>query len=375
MIKEYTSLGLMSGTSGDGVDASIITTNGIDKFEVLKNQYFEYDKDLYLKIHELKAQIQNLEDLHKFKKECDDLEKKITLFHAKVINDLSKKKTFQIVGFHGQTILHNSANKITKQLGDEKLLYQLIKKNLVFNFRHKDILNGGEGAPLTPIFHQVLANQLKIDLPSLILNIGGITNFTLIKNFSDPLSLISKDIGPGNCLIDTWIRNNTKLKFDHDGDLASKGITNKFVLEQAQEMFSYLNEKKNFSLDTNDFDMSFVRGLSLEDGASTLTDLTAKILITTLSNILSSSSYDKCNIFICGGGRKNKYLISKIKKDISKKVSINLIDDLGVNGDFIESQAFAFLAVRTILNLPISFPNTTGCKKPTIGGELIRDLD
>ena len=92
MIKEYTSLGLMSGTSGDGVDASIITTNGIDKFEVLKNQYFEYDKDLYLKIHELKAQIQNLEDLHKFKKECDDLEKKITLFHAKVINDLSKKK-------------------------------------------------------------------------------------------------------------------------------------------------------------------------------------------------------------------------------------------------------------------------------------------
>ena len=236
-------------------------------------------------------------------------------------------------------------------------------------------MNGGEGAPLTPIFHQVLANQLKIDLPSLILNIGGITNFTLIKNFSDPLSLISKDIGPGNCLIDTWIRNNTKLKFDHDGDLASKGITNKFVLEQAQEMFSYLNEKKNFSLDTNDFDMSFVRGLSLEDGASTLTDLTAKILITTLSNILSSSSYDKCNIFICGGGRKNKYLISKIKKDISKKVSINLIDDLGVNGDFIESQAFAFLAVRTILNLPISFPNTTGCKKPTIGGELIRDLD
>jgi len=372
MSKEYTSLGLMSGTSGDGIDASIITTDGITKYEVVLDKYYEYDNRIFQKIHQLKEKIQNYEDLIKLKKECNELEKNITLFHAKIINDIIKKKQFEIVGFHGQTIFHNSEKKISKQLGDGNLLFQLIKKKIVFNFRQNDIKCGGEGAPLSPIFHQLIAKKLNLDVPAIILNIGGISNITLINSKNNIHELKSKDIGPGNCLIDKWIRNKSEFKFDKDGTIAKKGNINELIIEQAQEFFSNSNINKNFSLDTNDYDISFVRGLSVEDGAATLTNLTAKIIGVALSNISFLTKKKKYDVLLSGGGRKNSYLISKIKENITKELSLSPIDIYGIDGDFIESQAFAFLAVRSFLNLPISFPGTTGCNGPTTGGELIK---
>ncbi len=370
MKKEYTSLGLMSGTSGDGVDASLIVSDGHTKYKVIKEKYFEYDQEIYRGIHEIKEKIQNLKDLQKLIKEIKEIERKITLFHAKVIKDIGVEK-IDLIGFHGQTIFHSPKDKTSKQLGDGKLLSQLTKQKVVCNFRNNDIKNGGEGAPLTPIFHSLIAKQYKLDLPVCILNIGGISNITFIKEPINKLSLISKDIGPGNCLIDKWLRKNSKKKFDEGGQLASRGNINEIILEQAQDLFSNRKNHKNLSFDTEDFDISFARGLSLEDGTATLTKFTSKIISSCLLKVCSVKNLSPIQVIVCGGGRKNLTMIEQIKRDTLKKLIIKNIDDYKINGDFIESQAFAFLAIRSYLRLPISFPKTTGCKKPSVGGEII----
>jgi len=371
MHKKYNSLGLMSGTSGDGVDASIINSNGTDHFSVIKDKYYEYDSNIYKDIHILKEKISSIFDLKKISKELLNLERKITLFHAKIVKDLDFDNSNLLVGFHGQTIYHNSKEKVSKQLGDGKLLNQLTKKKIIFNFRANDILNGGEGAPLTPIFHELLVLQKKIELPVCVLNIGGISNVTIIKTSGSSSSIFSKDIGPGNCLIDSWVRKNSDKKFDYNGEFALRGNKNEIILEQAQELYANRKEKDKLSFDTSDFDISFARGLSLEDGAATLTEFTANIIASSLQ-LLSENYKDGLNNFlICGGGRRNKVLLNMIIKLLPKEININLIDNYGINGDFIESQAFAYLAVRSYKKLPISFPNTTNCKKPCLGGELI----
>ena len=210
-------------------------------------------------------------------------------------------------------------------------------------------------------------------LPVCFLNIGGISNITIVKEPIGSLEVFSRDIGPGNCLIDTWIRKNSNKKFDNDGKMASIGKRNDIIFEQAQELYSNRKSKNKLSFDTNDFDVSFARGLSIEDGAATLTDFTASIISEEISSSFLKFNNEVKDLLICGGGRKNKILLDKIKKKLSLKVTIKLIDDYKINGDFIESQAFAYLAIRSILNLPISFPNTTGCTHPSSGGEVIKN--
>ena len=234
-----------------------------------------------------------------------------------------------------------------------------------------DIKKGGEGAPLSPIFHKLIASKLKFKIPSCILNIGGISNITVIENI-DPSKFFSKDIGPGNCLIDNWIRNNSSKRFDQNGTLANKGIINEIILEQAQELFSNRPNSK-YSLDTNDFDVSFARGLSLEDGAATLTKFTAKIISSAINEFLNEKN-KFLEIIVCGGGRKNLTLIENIKMNLKKDFSLKNIDDYGINGDFVESQAFAYLAIRSILRLPISFPSTTRCNEPLTGGIIVENF-
>ena len=372
MSQDYTSLGLMSGTSGDGVDASIIKSDGKSKYVGILNDYFKYDKEIYEKIHNLKEKIHNLTDLQKYSKELQSLEKEITMFHAKVVTNILTDKKVDIVGFHGQTIYHNSQEKISRQLGNGALLSQLVKKDVVYNFRSNDLKNGGEGAPLSPIFHQLIATQNNLDLPICILNIGGISNITIVGGPSGTLNFTSRDIGPGNCLIDSWVRKNSDQNFDKDGILASKGTRNEIIFEQAQELFSNRPNQNTLSFDVNDFDVSFARGLSLEDGAITLTDFTARVIGSALFSLLSNVKNKLWKVLICGGGRKNKVLIEKIKKNTLQNIIIQPIDDYGIDGDFVESQAFAFLAIRSILKLPISFPDTTGCNKPTLGGNIIK---
>ena len=222
---------------------------------------------------------------------------------------------------------------------------------------------------MTPIFHQLIVSQKKIKLPVCILNIGGISNITLIKKPIKSFDLFSKDIGPGNCLIDSWIRKNSNKNFDFKGEIAASGKKNDIIFEQAQELYNNRNNKDKLSFDTNDFDISFVRGLTLEDGASTLTDFTASIISETLSLVLDKEK--PIDVLVCGGGRKNKVLLSSIIKKLPISINLKSIDEYKINGDFIESQAFAFLAIRCLKKLPISFPTTTNCEKPITGGEIV----
>tara|TARA_B100001121_G_scaffold308671_1_gene333350 strand:+ start:734 stop:1855 length:1122 start_codon:yes stop_codon:yes gene_type:complete len=371
MQKSYTSLGLMSGTSGDGVDASLIQSNGMSYYESIQDKYYEYDESIYKKIHLLKEKINSKNDIKKNSADLSELEREITIFHAKIIKDINVKNLNYLIGFHGQTIFHNPEEYISYQLGDAQLLSQLTRKKIVHDFRTNDILNGGEGAPLTPIFHQLIVDQKKIEPPICILNIGGISNITIINTKSGGENFFSKDIGPGNCLIDKWVRKNSNKKFDFNGNLAESGKTNEIIIEQAQELYINRKNKNKRSFDVNDFDVSFARGLSLEDGVKTLTDFTANVISGELIQNIKKVNNSIKNIFVCGGGRKNKILIDKIQKNLSSSLKIKNIDDLKINGDFIESQAFAYLAIRSLLRLPISFPNTTGCKTPSTGGKII----
>ena len=368
MSKSYCSLGLMSGTSADGVDASIIQSDGDTKYEVILDKYFKYSQIIYENIHNLKNEINDLRDLKILSKKIQSLEKEITLFHANVVNEVieKSKRNIDFVGFHGQTIFHNDKEKISRQLGDGKLLSKLTKKTVIYDFRKNDLKNGGHGAPLTPIFHKLLKRKFKFKDITFV-NIGGIVNTTTILN-DDNMS--GTDIGPGMCLIDRWVRQKLKKNYDENGLIAKSGRVNKTALKQLLKNFyekeNILSTAATQSFDTKYFDFSFVKELSLEDGAATLTEFTAQIII---SAIKSTERY-KEEIILCGGGRKNNFLVEKLREKIKR---LKLIDEYKVDGDFVESQAFAYLAIRTYLKLPISFPETTGVSKPCIGGVIIKN--
>ena len=375
MSKSFYSLGLMSGTSMDGIDVSIIKSDGEVKFNGVLNKYFEYSDDFHKNLLSNRDKINNSEDLRIYTKELEVLEKEITLFHAKVINEVIKEIDFNIdiIGFHGQTIFHNADEKISKQLGDGSLLSQLVKKKVVYDFRQNDLRNGGQGAPLAPIFHKLISQKIKIDLPICMLNLGGIANITAIESDINS-TLVSRDIGPGNCLIDEWMRKKTGKKFDKDGLTAKIGKINIAILNQALDNHESLKYKNILSYDPKDFDINFLRGLSLEDGASTVTEFTAAVLEDRIVDFISKLSDKSRKVLVCGGGRKNSTLMETIKKKLAKKHTIENIDSYGIDGDFIESQAFAYLAIRSFLKLPISFPNTTGCKEPSTGGILVENI-
>mgnify|MGYP002824028140 CR=1 FL=1 len=412
MNKSYYSLGLMSGTSMDGVDASIIHSDGITKYQEIFNKYFEYNKELYRELTSIRDKITNSKDLKTLQNKLKSIEKEITLFHVKVVKEIIKESSVEIdlIGFHGQTIFHNAEEKISTQLGDGKLLSKLTKKIVVYDFRQNDLKNWGNGAPLTPIFHQVMVSkindQFKIGYPIQVINIGGISNITSTSDPKDPIrfhKVYANDIGPGNCLIDEWIRKKTKKRYDKDGLIARSGKTNKSILKKALENFNkenlnkYLETPKNNlryqrSFDTKDFDISFVKDLSLEDGASTLTDFTAAIISQgiKIASGMRHPNLDKW--LVCGGGRKNKYLMDSIIKKgpeyfkiddphFNKKlydlktISLEPIEKYEIDGDFVESQAFAYLAIRSYLKLPISFPSTTCCKEEygCTGGVIVKN--
>ena len=378
--KLYTAIGLMSGTSMDGVDISLIRSNGIDEFNNILDEYYKYDEELQRQLIYLRNLILNDEDLIKYSNKLIKLEREITLFHSKIVNKIALKYNdeIDIVGFHGQTIFHNPQKKKSKQLGDGKLLSQLVKKKVVYDFRQADLTNKGQGAPLTPIFHNLLSKHINekypIEFPICFINIGGISNITKIikKNNKIEDNLEAYDLGPGNCLIDDWIRKNSKNKFDDNGLIAKSGKINQLILNQAIENFKI--ESFKYSLDIKDFDISFARGLSLEDGCATITNFTAYLIAKGIEHSISSKE-KVIKYLLCGGGRKNSFLIQSIKDYLPNKhnISLDLIDKYGLNGDYVESQAFGYLAIRSFLNLPISFPKTTGCETPTVGGKLVEN--
>ena len=378
--KIFTSIGLMSGTSMDGVDLSVIKSDGNDQFSSIYNTYKEFDDGLYKQLISLRDKISNFKDLKTHSIEINDVEKKFTLFNSYLINEVigDINEDIDLIGFHGQTVFHDPKIQISKQLGDGRLLSSLFKKIVINNFRQNDLNHGGQGAPLTPIFHslisKIIQKNFKLKLPINIINIGGITNITQIKeDLNNSINFFAYDVGPGNCLIDDWVRNNKDLKFDKDGNYANIGKVDDLILNQAIDNFEFKSYET--SLDVKDFDTSFVKGLSFEDGCATLTKFTAYLIADGLRKINKQNNINPHHYIICGGGRKNKSLMQSIENYlVNKNIIIKDIDDYNFDGNFIESQAFAYLAIRSYLKLPISFPSTTRSKKAISGGDILQNF-
>ena len=363
-----TSIGLMSGTSCDGVDASIIKSDGENEVHFIGNFFLPYEETVKLKIINLKEKINLILDIEKNMTDLNNLQKEITFIHAKIVDLIIKKfaldkSEIDLIGFHGHTIFHSFKDKKTKQIGDGRLLSKITGLNVVYNFRENDIKNGGQGAPLVPIFHKLLQIKLRLKLPLAFLNIGGISNLT---HLNKDKKMSSFDTGPGNFLIDRilQIKSSGRIQFDKGGMNAFEGNVDRNILDSylSDPYYDFLPPK---SLDVNDFSLSQLRSLSLEDSVATLSELTSLTIV----NALNFFKTKPLEIILCGGGRKNKYIFERIKK--LSNIKISNIDDYKINGDFIESQAFAYLAIRSFLKKPITFPETTGATRPISGGDFI----
>jgi anhydro-N-acetylmuramic acid kinase len=350
----------MSGTSMDGIDLSIINSDGENNTSIIDNFFFEYSSDFKLELINIRKEILQKNDLISKKLTINDLSRKITLLHVVAINKILKKNPLtklDLIGYHGHTLIHKPEQGFTFQLGNPELMAQLLKTRVIFNFRDNDIKNKGQGAPLVTLYHGQILKYLNLINNGVIINIGGVANGSYFEN-----SIIhSNDIGPGNCLLDQWIRINSKdLEFDKEGKISEKGEVNSLMQEDFLNHYSYHNKKK--SLDITDFNIAQFRGLKLEDGAATLVSVTANLIADFIKNIKEK----KNKIILAGGGRKNKTLI----KFLSKILNINVepIDQYQIAGDFIESQAFAYLAIRSFEKKFLSLPTTTGVIEPVTGG-------
>jgi len=232
----------MSGTSMDGIDASIIKSDGEQSVEIVDDMYLKYDDKLRSKLKKTIEACISKEEFKKLYNNIKELEKEITLRHAevsKLIIEKNKNVKLDIIGFHGQTVLHKPQKGYSIQIGDSQLLSELTKTTVVSNFRENDILNGGQGAPLAPLYHQLILKKIKSKLPSSIINIGGISNITYVKNQKE---IISFDTGPGNYLINEWVQSNSKKEFDEGGLISKSGRVNQKVLN---ELLSNPYYKKN----------------------------------------------------------------------------------------------------------------------------------
>lgn len=348
-------LGLMSGTSLDGIDVALIKTDGEKVLEFGPAKTFLYPKSLKKHLQ----QIIHAPDSDKEK----TIEMYVTFAHAKAIKKFLKLFNIQhvdLIGFHGQTIWHKPEEHSTRQLGDGQLLANLTGIKVINNFRENDMKHGGQGAPLIPLFHQTLLKEQQ--KPVAILNIGGVTNITYIDTKEN---LIAFDVGPGNALIDDWMFIRKKVFYDKDGMTAAQGkIHEKEASAFLKNMFFEKSPPK--SLDRNSFHNALqdVATFSTEDGAATLTSFTAKAIRKARKFLpMSPKAW-----IICGGGRHNKTMVKMIKQELDEPIFT--AEESGFMGDFIEAQGFAHFAVRSLKNLPLSLPSTTGVSTPVSGGTL-----
>ena len=322
------------------------------------NLYLQYDSELKNRLKNFSSKINSYEDIKANLEEYKKLEREITIKHSEAVSKISNKfnTKSKIIGFHGQTIIHKPQANYSIQMGNAELLCQNSSTDVVYNFRENDIKNGGDGAPLAPIYHHNIKKKFNLKKPVLFLNIGGIANYTFSKdNF-----FCAKDVGPGNCLMDKYIKKTKNLDFDRNGYIASKGKVDNSLLNNIFE-HEFYNSKDKHSLDIKDFDINFVKGLSVEDAMANLNFFTAKFI----SNKIKVEIKNDFIVLLCGGGRKNETLVHNLKKFIHKP--FYNIDQFNIDGDFVESQAFAYLSIRSLYKKDISFPDTTNITKPLSG--------
>ncbi len=373
MSKIYTAIGLMSGTSMDGIDLAIITTDGEDlvereRLDVFHQEFTTSDREVLKKA--LTAATELTDKNQRFgwlataeqiitQKHIDFVRSTLSAFAGNPQWGLDSSN-IRLIGFHGQTVLHRPDEGLTVQLGDCQTLANTINLPVVGDFRQADLDAGGQGAPLVPIYHQALAKQAKLELPVAVLNVGGVANVTYVGENGE---LIAFDTGPGNALINDWVNQHWAGEMDEGGKYAAQGCVNEDVLTALLDN-AYFSQNPPKSLDRNHFSLEPLEGMSLPWGAMTLTSFTA--LAASRAELYFPVPPKKW--IICGGGVRNPVLMAEFQKRLSGEVlSAN---DLGWSSDYMEAEAFAYLAVRSIRGLPLTFPGTTGVGAPLTGGVL-----
>ncbi len=349
-------VGLMSGTSLDGVDAALVSTDGKRQIETLGWLTLPYDATL-------REQLRSVLGASEYTDGVKSVEHALTLAHVEAVLMLLAQESrtateIDVIGLHGHTLLHRPDAGCTWQIGDGALLASKTNIDVVADFRSADVAAGGEGAPLAPVFHAALSGELA--RPVAILNLGGVANVTWIG--ADD-ALMSFDTGPGNALIDDWMRAREDRPQDADGRLALTGSVNEDVLEGLLQHF-YFERPPPKSLDRNDFDATLVRDLSSADGAATLTAFSAAAVANGLQYLPEAPQ----RWLATGGGRHNPALMKALADRLGSPVAP--VESVGWNGDALEAQAFAYLAVRSQRQLPLTFTGTTGVTSPTCGGRL-----
>jgi len=340
----------MSGTSFDGVDAAIIKTDGEHYIKRIETSFIKYsnrEKDLY----------QN-SILKNYKKITRLIDNKHKLVIEKIIKKFDKK--VDIIGLHGQTFFHYPNSRWTWQYINSKMIMQYFKTNIVSDFRVADINKGGEGAPLVPIFHKNLILQKNFDLPVGVLNIGGVSNITIIKSKNDFLGF---DTGPGNGPLDLLIYDRLKIAMDKNSSIANKGHINNKIKNKTLDLFR--KKFQTISFDRNSLDkvcLTYMTSLDIKDALATLIAIITEIIY------IKVKEYNLKNIIITGGGRKNHVLVKSLQSKFAAKILV--AEEIDLDGDSLEAEAFAYLAVRSILGKPITFKNTTGINKSSSGGVL-----
>jgi anhydro-N-acetylmuramic acid kinase len=290
----------------------------------------------------------------------------LTRAHAEAVQSFCREHgvdlaSVDLIGFHGQTVLHRPEAGLTVQLGDGAELARELGRPVVFDFRSADVAAGGQGAPLVPVFHRALAAGADLPAEVAFLNIGGVANATILSGQAEPIAC---DTGPGNALIDDFVLARTGAAYDADGALAASGTPHEALLTRwlAHPFFDQAPPK---SLDRHAFDENGVEMLSDADGAATLTAFTASAVARLLAHLKTPPKL----WIACGGGARNKTLLSMLEKHLNAQVRAS--DEFGWDSGALEAQAFAFLAVRSAQGLPLTFPGTTGAPRPLPGGRLV----
>ena len=360
-------IGLMSGTSRDGVDAAVLETDGEDIVRPGPALGIAYEPDMRALLRQALDDAQNVAAGAPVPWSIRDAERRLTQAHADAVKALLKKaglspRDVALIGFHGQTILHRQDRRLTWQLGDGALLARLTGIDVVNDFRSADVKAGGHGAPLVPLYHAALVRQAaRYDLPIVLVNIGGIANVTYIGKDE----ILAFDTGPGNAPIDDWMQRHSGKPIDENGDIARTGKVNDVALT-AMLAHKFFDARPPKSLDRLDFGASAVEGLSPADGAATLTEFTAASIARAREHFPKMPN----TWIVCGGGRHNKTMMDALRARVNAPVL--RAEDAGWNGDFTEAEAFAYLAARSLKGLPLSLPTTTGVREPLTGGKLHR---
>jgi anhydro-N-acetylmuramic acid kinase len=367
-----TAIGLMSGTSMDGIDLAMLRTDGENVVERGPSFFVAYDAAFRRRVE---AGLEDAKAIVRREERPGDLaalERDITGCHANAVdlflrNGAKDWGTPEIIGFHGQTVLHRPHLGLTVQIGDGPLLSARTGVPVVYDMRANDMLFGGQGAPLVPAYHAALARSLPPGFsgchPVVFVNIGGISNITYVPADGDPVAF---DTGPGNTLIDQWVSLEGGVPYDAGGAIASEGGVIRRVIDAYLDT-PFFDKSGPKSLDRNDFTLEKARGLELADGARTLAAVSAEAILKSAEHMP-----EKPKLWIvCGGGRKNPHIVGDMRRGAERAgAEVVLAEDVGLDGDATEAEAWAYLAARSLRGLPLTFPTTTGCREAVSGGVL-----